>query len=137
VRVVIETIPTKDQRYVTCGDYWVDPDGTIQIRVSAELPNLMAHLVALHEYVEVLLTEHRGIKESDISAFDIDFEKRHENDSAEPGDDPAAPYVKEHCFATGIERLMCSELGISWEKYSEAVDNLPYEDINGQNSLPE
>ena len=71
-------------------------------------------------------------------AFDIAFEKEREAlinaggtaeqhadiVAAEPGDDRAAPYHKEHCFATGIERLMAAELDVAWHPYNKEVTNL-------------
>jgi hypothetical protein len=42
----------------------------------------------------------------------------------EPGDHPDAPYKREHCFATGIERLLAAELGVDWTAYEHTLDTL-------------
>jgi hypothetical protein len=120
-KIVIEVIPHDKHRYSgTIGDYWRDPDGTIQIRVSDMSRNEYSLLIAIHEAVEVMLIEHRGIQETFIQTFDKLFEKdREEGNEDEPGDDPLAPYHQEHCIATAVERLMCAEFFQSWKKYEE------------------
>ena len=42
----------------------------------------------------------------------------------EPGDDPRAPYHREHEFAGCVERLLAHELGIDWNDYEDALDAL-------------
>lgn len=121
----IKSIPHNQQRYETVGDYWLDQDGATQFRVS-DMGNEDYHLlVAIHELVEEYLTRKRGIKESDIKAFDEDFEaKRIEGNTDEPGDDLAAPYRKEHCFSENIERQIALELGVDWAEYTRVVESL-------------
>jgi hypothetical protein len=102
-------------------NYWIDEHDVLQIRASKLPTNKMALLVLIHELVEVLLTEDRGIKEKDISAFDKEYEaNRPEGNVDEPGDDCEAPYKREHCMATGIERIMASLLGVDWLDYDQA-----------------
>ena len=82
-------------------------------------------LVFLHEMVEAHLTKVRGITEKSISNFDIEFEKKRQDGNVdEPGDDPNAPYRKEHFFATSVERLLAAELGVDWKEYDDAVNSL-------------
>ena len=125
MKIIIQTIPSSEHRYSTCGDYWVDPDGTMQIRVSDMKNWKYELLVAVHELIEQNLCLDRNIKEEDISAFDIQFEKEREEgkqpDDAEPGDDPKAPYRKEHFVSTNIERILAAELGVDWAEYDKAV----------------
>lgn len=45
--------------------------------------------------------------------------------SLEPGDSPVAPYHREHCLATAVERMLCAELDLAWAQYEEAVESLP------------
>jgi hypothetical protein len=114
-------IPHEKQRYETVGDYFFDTDDVLQIRTSKLPNNRMELLVLLHEIIEVLLTEYRGIKEQDIYDFDVDFEsKRPEGNIDEPGDDSKAPYKKEHCIATSVERMMASLLEVDWNDYDKA-----------------
>src|SRR5690242_9026174 len=115
MKIVIETIPHEQQRYPTCGDYWLDPDGTLQIRVS-KLPSPdQEHLIAVHELVEAILVGAAGIPFSAVDRFDKLFEAERESGkhgTAEPGDDPRAPYRNAHCVATGIERLVAGCLRV-------------------------
>ena len=121
----IKVIPHNEQRYETVGDYFRDEKGVMQIRVSEMSDKRYAFLVMIHEVAEVMLTETRGISEFDILAFDESFEaNRIEGNIEEPGDEPDAPYVDEHCIATAIERLMCAALGIKWKKYDEECNLL-------------
>src|SRR4051812_42927292 len=121
----IKTIPHKEHRYPTVGDYWRDKDGSLQVRISDFGNDDHAFLVAIHELIEWYLTEKHGIKEEDITAFDEQFEKElaeglHPTNK-EPGFDPRAPYIKEHTFATTIEKQLAAELGIDWEQYGKEL----------------
>ena len=125
MKIVIETIPHKRQRYETVGDYFYDKDGVLQIRISNMRNDQYAELVIIHELVELILCKAKGVKFSDIDAFDKAFEKRRKpGNTDEPGDDDAAPYRDEHLFATGIEKLLCSKLGINWATYDKKVNSL-------------
>lgn len=123
--VHIKTIPHKSQRYPTCGDYFDDIAGNLVIKVS-ELPDEdFEFCIAIHELIESYLCAKRGISEPSITAFDIEFERRRKKGNVdEPGDDPKAPYFKEHQFSTKIEKLMAKELKVSWKKYTDAVNSL-------------
>lgn len=126
LRVVIEEIPHVEQRYNTCGDWFVTADGTWHIRVSNTGKWQHAALVAVHELVEMILCRQRDISETDVTQFDLDFEAaRPEGNMDEPGDDPSAPYQKEHQFATTVELLLATELGVKWRDYEKAIENLP------------
>jgi len=103
MRIIIETIPHDQHRYTTCGDYWEYDDGTKHIVVSDMGDDDLAFLVGIHEMAEQYLCKKRGIKEEDVSAFDIAFEEK---------------------IATAIERLMCAELGRSWKEYEQKVLSL-------------
>lgn len=123
--IVIKTIPQSKQRYPTVGDYWRDPDGTLQIRVSEMGNTDYEALVALHELIEIILTEKKGIKEPDIMAFDVQFEKEREEglhaEDDEPGEAPNSPYRKEHVLAECLERVVANELGVIWDEYGKTV----------------
>ena len=125
MKIIIETIPHDTQRYPTAGD-WYTRDGTLHIKVSEELPEKEALLVAIHELVEVSLCKDRGVTECQVDAFDIEYEKNRDSaDDSEPGDSPLAPYQKEHFFATSIERLMAAELKVNWLEYGDHISALP------------
>lgn len=125
MKIVIETIEHSRQRYATTGDYWQDPDGTLQVRVSNIGPDdgRMQFLVALHELIEMVICAHRGIAEPDIIAFDMAVP----DDSPyadDPGHDPRAPYHEEHVFAECIERLVAQQLDVNWQTYERRCDAL-------------
>jgi hypothetical protein len=122
---LIRVIPHTAQRYETVGDYYRDEDENMHIKVSHMSDNRHELLVIIHELIEVILTEHRGISEKSISDFDIEFEKnRQPNNLDEPGDDIHAPYYKEHQIATAVERLMAAELNVDWHKYENECNSL-------------
>jgi hypothetical protein len=121
----IQIIPHKDQRYNSAGDFWIDEDNALQIRISNLGDVRMNMLVLIHELVEVVLTENAGIPEPDIMAFDIGFEAtRSLGNLDEPGDDVRAPYSKQHGIATGIERIVAAVLGVNWKEYEAACNAL-------------
>jgi len=123
--ITIEVIDHDRQRYDTVGDYFFDEAGHLFILVSKMPDNRHELLVIVHELIEVMLTENAEISESIISSFDKDFEvKRADGNTDEPGDDSRAPYKKQHCLATGIERIMAFTLGVDWKEYERACNEL-------------
>jgi IS4 transposase len=124
-KITMKVIPSKNQRYDTCGDYWQGKDG-VEFRVSNLGDWRMHVLVLIHEFAEWAMLKDRGISIDDVDKFDMNFEKERERGlhkpSEEPGDAKDCPYRKEHAIATKIEKLMAKELGIDWDKYGKAVD---------------
>ena len=106
------------QKYDTCGDYYMEGD-ILKFIISKTGNTVYDRLVLIHEMVEQLLTEQKGIKEEIITDFDVNFKG-----DGEPGDDPQAPYADEHCFATGIEKMICAYLGIKWKEYDDCIEQL-------------
>jgi len=115
MEINIKSIPKEESRYDTCGDYWYDENGILQVRV-LEMGKREMMLIVFHELVEQFLTDERGITEPEIMKFDLDYEKNRQKDDndSEPGDDPNAPYRKEHRFAENIERIIAHEIGFNW-----------------------
>lgn len=129
MKVNIETIPHAEQRYDTCGDWWWEEGSVLQIRVSSLGDTFMEQLIAFHEYAEALQCAKVGIKEEDVTAFDKNFEEARKMlplhlGNAEPGNSPDAPYKIPHQVATSLERNLANALGIDWNKYEKAVNNL-------------
>lgn len=126
MRIIIETIPHLEQRYETVGDWYYEPDGTLVIRVSQLSDWRREMLVAVHELVEVLQCKHDGVTQEVVDKFDKEFEAhRHPDNEDEPGDEPTAPYVRQHCLATGIERTLAASLDVWWKAYEEELAALP------------
>ena len=122
------TIPHKQQRYETVGDWFTNKhDGTVNIRVSELGSWRFELLVAIHELVEAFQCMHDGVTEESVDKFD----KQYVGSDNEPGDDVNAPYRRQHCLATGIERILASTLGVDWSTYEEKLSRLVYEEQLG------
>lgn len=118
-KYVIQVVPHERQRYETIGD-WI-PGRPVQICVSRMKDERYVFLVALHELIEYELCQMRGIGDAEVVSFDSIFELERSmglhNAASEPGNDPRAPYRKEHAFATTVERLVAQKLGVRWSDY--------------------
>ena len=130
LHIYIDTIPHAAQRYETVGDYWrselrTQSLGRTEIRVSELGNEAYELLVAIHEMVEEFLTRGKDISEAEITSYDVAYEAaRTEESLEEPGDNPDAPYHKEHVTATEIEKFIAAKLGVNWAEYEQAVRNL-------------
>jgi hypothetical protein len=128
MKIVINTIPHKDQVYDTCGNWYWDHDGTLQIQVSELGGEMLEVLVGIHELIEALLCRKHNVSGDDVTRFDIKFEKEREEGKhihgEEPGDDPRSPYRKEHSAAEFAERAAASALGVGWDTYEDAIRDL-------------
>lgn len=125
MNIKIEVIPHDQQRYPTVGDWFFEPNGDLTIKVSKMSDARFEALVAVHELVEVLICQHDGVTQEQVDAFDMEYERtRPEGDDSEPGDSVYAPYGKQHCIATAVERLLAAELGVSWKVYDDEVMSL-------------
>jgi hypothetical protein len=134
VNVSIEVIPHKQQRYASCGDYWEDEHGNLQIRVSFMRDARFEQLIAHHEHHEALICLAKGISFAEIDAFDTAYEAARESGrapcgceitkDAEPGEDVHAPYHKAHMSASRVERQLAAMLGVDWDEYDAEVRSL-------------
>lgn len=104
-KITIKKVSKDKIRNKGVGDYFKRKDG-IEIRVANLNSKDDEAGIAIHELVESLLAEKRGIKFKDITKFD----KKHENEDKEPGEMPGAPYRKEHMFSNKIENMLLKEL---------------------------
>ena len=118
MKITIETIPHGDQRYPTAGDWMFDNDHLV-IRVSDLGDWRYSMAVGLHEAVEALLCKQDGISQTAVDQFDRGYEGE-----GEPGDDPEAPYHRQHCAATEVEKTLVAALGVPWDVYDAAVEAL-------------
>ncbi len=128
MNIQIKTIPHKDQAYPTCGDWRFNENEDLNIFVSDMKNWKYEALVAVHELIEVILCKDRGITTEEVDEFDKMFEKEREDgkwlDGEEPGNDPRAPYKREHEFATLIEQQLAAKLNVDWPHYDKTVNNL-------------
>ena len=133
MNIEFKVIPHKDQRYATCGDYWITDD-VWHVRVSRMSDRRYEWLVFLHELIECTLCKVRGVKLDDIDSFDIAYEAARSTHKRyapcgcliqeEPGNDKHAPYFAQHQVATKCERLIALVLKVSWRKYDAEVASL-------------
>lgn len=125
MRIDIKTIPHSQHRYPTVGD-WYEREDVMYIRVSEMSDWRYEFLVIAHELIEVYICKHDGVKEKAVDRFDIAFEKKRKlGNNDEPGDDKKAPYRKQHCIATGVERILAGLLGVCWNDYADEIESLP------------
>jgi hypothetical protein len=118
----VEVIPHASQRYNTVGDYWVDDQGVTQFRISDLGNSLYHHLILLHELIEIELNKKKGVTIAMVDAFDFEFDRnRAPGDESEPGNDPRAPYFKQHRAATKAERAQAKKLGVDWTAYEARI----------------
>jgi hypothetical protein len=81
-------------------------------------------LVGMHEAIEAYLCKQAGISQAAVDRFDQAYERRRKpGDDSEPGDNPKAPYHKEHTFATKVERMLADQLGVHWNAYGCEVSS--------------
>ena len=118
MKIVIETIEHRDQRYPTVGD-WFEQDGVLQVKVSSLGDWRYEILVALHEVIEQSLCRQEGVTEAQVDEFDLAH-----LDADDPGSHPEAPYRTQHEFATAVEMLIAQRLGVDWAAYDTAVKAL-------------
>lgn len=144
VPIIIEFVDHKDQRYDTCGDWQeirpprppkdayegqLAPPPHYKISVSRTHNWRSSVAVAVHELVEMVLCIDACISQAQVDTFDFDWEQR-QNDPRvlplydEPGDDPHAPYYKQHQIATTVERILIEAFGLTWHKHNAILDDL-------------
>lgn len=106
-------------------DWFWESNGDLRVQVAPMSDWRREFLLAIHETVEAVMCKHNGVSQESVDKFDQEYDKTHSTD-CNAGDDPAAPYVREHCFATAIERILCAELEVNWESYDkELADTYP------------
>lgn len=117
MNIICKVIPESEQRAEVNGcDWYFDENGDLQVRVSPQSDRRYEVLLMIHEACEAILCQHNGVTVAQVDAFDLEYDKTHTFD-LNAGDDPGAPYAREHCFATAIERIMAAELDVNWLAY--------------------
>lgn len=119
--VHLSTDSIKDHRYRSVDD-WDDPtetiDGLVFSTQTADMGNMDYNfLVLMHALVEQYLCHKHGIKDAEVTKFDMDHP---EMDN--PGEDSKAPYNLEHQTANDVESMLSVALGVKWMDYETAID---------------
>lgn len=120
MNITIRVVEPGQMRYQTVGDWQVNKKGNLDITVANSHDSATDFLVGIHEAIEAVLCIFHGVKPKDVDDFDVEWEKS-PNDYAEPGDDPDAPYHKEHVLATNIERILAQAIPLEWHIHDENV----------------
>lgn len=113
-RIIIEAVPADKMRLDAykaegCGDWYWSPIGDLHIKVVGAdvMDQDEVFLVALHEMIEAKLCLKTGVTQGAVDSFDAAFKGE-----GEPGDDPAAPYQRQHRGAALVEHMVAVLLGI-------------------------
>lgn len=121
MKVVLESVGHHTHPYPTIGYWEGDVVNHLNVRVSLLPDPRYEILVAVHELLEGILCQYRGITTAEVDAFDTAYEMEGHPVESEPGDDVRAPYRAEHNFATFVERMLANELDVEWEAYEAAL----------------
>lgn len=123
MNITIKTVPPSEMRPEVDGaDWYFTPEGNLEVRVCPMSDWRYEALLGIHEAVEAILCEHNGVTQQEVDKFDLEYDKAHPNEpDLNAGDDPAAPYKKEHTFATAIERILAGVLGVDWAVYDHEL----------------
>ena len=119
LNVSIKTVPHKEQRYNTVGDWFYTGAMALNIRVSEMSDWRYEICVAIHELVEAFLCKYCGITQQTID----DFDQFHIN-ALEPGDLSDCPYHWQHNLASGVERIVATCLGVKWLQFTIECEDL-------------
>lgn len=101
------------------GDWFHDKDGVIHLVVSNMGYPELESLVLGHEFDEATMCIKNGVTGEAVTAFDAQFK---EGEYDEAGNDPAAPYHKEHMAAMENEKRKCEVMGIDWDWYDGVLE---------------
>lgn len=129
MNISIEVIHHSQQRYDTVGDWQfvsgLKPEEELKIRVSRLSDWRYEALVGLHELIEALLCKVANVSTEDVDSYDMAYESnRAPGDESEPGDHLEAPYYRQHCIASGVERVVAAILGVDWLAYEKELSQL-------------
>jgi hypothetical protein len=122
VEIKLHTVPHNEQRYKTVGDWYENEDGEIYVTASQLTSWKREFLILVHELVEWGLCKNARITQYQVDKFDKAHE--HLQDKIELGDMRIAPYRKQHCLATAVERLLAAEMDVVWSDYEEELAKL-------------
>lgn len=123
--ISVKIVPHKKQRYDTAGDYYKE-NGDWKFTIS-KMDGDKEFLVLMHELTEWYLTQKSGIKECDITKFDVEnVYKLDPVNSDDPGMSKKSPYHKEHLAALRVEKLLAKFLKVDWSEYDDSFGLLVY-----------
>lgn len=135
LKIDVQTIPVKEHRYPTVGDWFYTDDGTLRVRVAESDDPRIEMLIAIHELFEAFAAWANPITEPEVTKFDLWFEEQMNKGLLpsyldEPGMHPNCPYHEEHVLATAVEMMLATKLGMNWADYEKNLIELSNEYYN-------
>lgn len=128
LRINLQVIPHREQRYETVGDWWWDEEGVLQIRSSKMDNPRFEQLVLLRELVEVLLADWTRPRETSrdyllnrTEDHDKSFELARVDEFSESGYEPKSPVYREHMIASAFEHIAALLMRVNYNEYTRAV----------------
>ena len=123
MNVQMNVIPHQQQRYDTAGDWQLDVEkDTLVINISFLGDWKMEACLGIHELIEAIRCMADRVDQNLVDQWDLNFKGK-----GEPGDDPAAPYHRQHVQASIVERTLARQLGVDWQRYEQKLEELNYE----------
>jgi hypothetical protein len=123
MNVQMNVIPHQQQRYDTAGDWRLDVEkDTLVINISFLGDWKMEACLGIHELIEAIRCMADRVDQNLVDQWDLNFKGK-----GEPGDDPAAPYHRQHVQASIVERTLARQLGVDWQRYEQKLEELKYE----------
>lgn len=108
----------------TGADWWFSENGDLQVRVAKLSSEKRELLLAVHETLEAILCHFDGVTHEMVDVFDSEYDRTHASD-LNAGDDPLAPYARQHSFATATERMMAAYWNENWLEYDKELEAIP------------
>jgi hypothetical protein len=123
MNINIKVIPESEQRETVNGaDWFFDDQGDLQVRVSPMSDWRYEVALAFHEAFEACLCKNNGVTQKSVDDFDMAYDLAHpDQPDINAGDEPDAPYVREHNYATIVDRLFIGACGLFWKKYDDEL----------------
>jgi len=127
MKIIIETIDHCSQRDPDAiGDWHIEKDNCIVVRVSKMDDPISELAVAIHELQEAFLCWRKGVSEEEVNLFDFRWAENFKNkltQSDEPGGEPDAPYHWEHQASNQTENTFVLSCGMSLKEHDRNCEN--------------
>lgn len=122
MNVSIRIVPESKQRTCVSGCDWQFNGDDLLVLISPLSDWRREMLLGFHEAAEAVMCKQAGVTQKQVDDFDLEFDKMHPNEpDLGAGDDPAAPYFRQHIAAQAMESILCTELGVNWDDYMKEL----------------
>ena len=120
MKIRVNIVEPETQRYETSGDYFYNRKGYLIFRISKQKTRFLEKMQLIHELIEQTLCEYSAILHERIDEFDMNYDMKNST-YQEPGDDPNAPYHKQHVLAKDVEKMICKQLNLNFDEYFNSI----------------